>query len=94
MFCIAGLDSSFWRVYITCFSQQLVTSVFRELWFTLPPEGLDQKEALIRRVTNITAVVSRATCTSTCISSLNMHADSATICLARVATMVAQPLAE
>ena len=41
-------------------SQQLVTSVFRELWFTLPPEGVDQREALIRRVTNITAVVSGA----------------------------------
>ena len=38
--------------------QQLVTSVFKELWFTLPPAGADQKEALERRVTQITAVVS------------------------------------
>jgi len=32
-------------------------SVFRELWFTLPPEGVNHREVLIRRVTNITAVV-------------------------------------
>ena len=38
--------------------QQLVTSVFRDLWFAPTPEGGDQKEKLIRRVTNITAVVS------------------------------------
>ena len=35
-----------------------MTSVFRELWFTAPPEGHDKKEILVRRVTNITAVVS------------------------------------
>jgi len=32
-------------------------SVFRELWFTLPPEGVNHREVLVRRVTNITAVV-------------------------------------
>lgn len=37
--------------------KQLVTSVFRDLWFAPTPEGGDQKEKLIRRVTNITAVV-------------------------------------
>lgn len=37
--------------------QQLVSSVFRELWFTVPPTGADQREALERRVHQITAVV-------------------------------------
>lgn len=37
--------------------QQLVSSVFRELWFTVPPTGADQREALERRVQQITAVV-------------------------------------
>ena len=36
--------------------------MFRELWFTAPPEGQDKKEVLIRRVTNITAVVSCIWC--------------------------------
>ena len=37
--------------------KQLVTSVFQDLWFAVPPEGLERREVLIRRVTNITAVV-------------------------------------
>lgn len=84
-----------------------MTSVFRELWFTLPPEGLDQKEALIRRVTNITAVVSRAACTSNHRnihvlgrwfiinphqSLVIMHANYAAISPARAATVVTQTL--
>ena len=42
--------------------QQLVSSVFSELWFAPLQEGQDQKrkELLLRRVTNITAVVSQA----------------------------------
>ena len=60
MFYITELDSKWLQSRLShLYSQQLVTSVFRELWFTLPPEGVDQREALIRRVTNITAVVSR-----------------------------------
>ena len=59
-FFITELDSKWLQSRLShLYSQQLVTSVFRELWFTLPPEGVDQREALIRRVTNITAVVSR-----------------------------------
>jgi hypothetical protein len=37
--------------------QQLVSSVFSELWFAPLPESSDQKDLLLRRVTNITAVV-------------------------------------
>ena len=39
-------------------SQQLVSSVFRELWFTSPPTGASQQEALERRVLQMSAVVS------------------------------------
>lgn len=39
-------------------TQQLVSSVFRELWFTMPPTGAAQRESLERRVGQITAVVS------------------------------------
>ena len=35
-----------------------MSSVFCELWFTPLPEGPDQKDLLLRRVTNITSVVS------------------------------------
>ena len=38
--------------------QQLVSSVFRELWFTMPPAGAAQRESLERRVKQVTAVVS------------------------------------
>jgi cohesin loading factor subunit SCC2 len=37
--------------------KQLVSSVFRELWFTSPPTGASQQEALERRVLQMSAVV-------------------------------------
>jgi cohesin loading factor subunit SCC2 len=37
--------------------KQLVSSVFRELWFTMPPAGAAQRESLERRVGQVTAVV-------------------------------------
>ena len=48
-----------WYIHRLFFAlQQLVSSVFSELWFAPLAEGSDQKELLLRRVTNITAVVS------------------------------------
>ena len=46
-----------WHITISLCSQQLVSSVFRELWFTAPPTGAAQREALERRVLQISAVV-------------------------------------
>ena len=37
----------------------MVVGVFRDLWFTPPSESSEDTEILLRRVTNITSVVSR-----------------------------------